>query len=111
VQAAKSDGSIDSAEKAKISESLKDATPDEARFVKALIAAPVDVQALVRDTPKGLEAQVYTMSVMAIAIDNRNEVDYLRSLASGLGLSPQDVQNIHAQLGVPAVQAGNARLS
>lgn len=103
VQAAKSDGAIDAAEKAKISESLKDAAPDEVKFVKALIAAPVDVQALVRDTPKGLEAQVYTMSVMAIAIDNKNEANYLRSLASGLGLAPQAVQHIHAQLGVPAV--------
>ncbi|MCX7302371.1 MAG: tellurite resistance TerB family protein [Rhodobacterales bacterium] len=103
VQAAKSDGAIDAAEKAKISESLKGASPDEVKFVKALIAAPVDVQALVRDTPKGLEAQVYAMSVMAIAIDNRNEVNYLRLLASGLGLPAQELQYIHTQLGVKAV--------
>jgi uncharacterized membrane protein YebE (DUF533 family) len=103
VQAAKADGTIDAAEKAKLTKNLQDATDAEMQFVKGLIAAPVDVEALVRDTPKGLEAQVYTMSVMAIDLDNQSEANYLHALAGGLGLSQQAVNGIHAQLGVPAL--------
>jgi uncharacterized membrane protein YebE (DUF533 family) len=105
IQAAKADGTIDAAEKAKITQSLKDATPAEIKFVNALVAAPVDVNGLVRDVPKGLEAQVYTMSVMAIDLDNQSEANYLHSLAQGLGIGQQQVNSIHAQLGVPALYA------
>jgi len=103
IQAAKSDGSIDAAEKAKIMQNLKDATPAEIKFVNALVAAPVDVQALVRDVPKGLGPQVYTMSVMAIDLDNQKEANYLHALAQGLGINQQQVNAIHGQLGVPAL--------
>jgi uncharacterized membrane protein YebE (DUF533 family) len=103
IQAAKSDGSIDAAEKAKIMQNLKDATPAEIKFVNALVAAPVDVQALVRDVPRGLGPQVYTMSVMAIDLDNQKEANYLHALAQGLGINQQQVNAIHAQLGVPAL--------
>jgi uncharacterized membrane protein YebE (DUF533 family) len=103
VQAAKADGTIDAAEKAKLTQNLTDATDAEMQFVRGLIAAPVDVAALVRDTPQGLEAQVYTMSVMAIVLDNQQEAEYLHALASGFGLSQQAVNHIHAQLGLPAL--------
>jgi len=103
IQAAKADGSIDAAEKAKIMQSLKDATPAEIKFVNTLVAAPVDVQALVRDVPKGLGPQVYTMSVMAIDLDNQNEANYLHALAQGLGIGQEQVNAIHGQLGVPAL--------
>lgn len=103
IQAAKSDGSIDAAEKAKIVDNLKDATPAEIKFVNGLIAKPVDVGALVRDVPKGLEAQVYTMSVMAIDLDKQNEANYLHQLAQGLGIGQRQVNEIHARLGVPAL--------
>lgn len=105
IQAAKSDGTIDAAEKAKITQNLKDATPQEIQFVNALVKAPVDVQGLVRDVPKGLEAQVYTMSVMAIDLDNQSEANYLNELAEGLGIGHKQVNAIHAQLGVPALYA------
>ncbi len=105
IQAAKSDGSIDAAEKAKIMQNLKDATPAEIKFVNALVAAPVDVDGLVRAVPKGLESQVYTMSVMAIDLDNQNEANYLHALAQGLGIGQSQVNAIHAQLGVPALYA------
>jgi uncharacterized membrane protein YebE (DUF533 family) len=105
IQAAKSDGSIDAAEKAKIMQNLKDATPAEIKFVNALVAAPVDVDGLVRAVPKGLEAQVYTMSVMAIDLDNQTEANYLHTLAQGLGIGQSQVNSIHAQLGVPALYA------
>jgi uncharacterized membrane protein YebE (DUF533 family) len=100
IQATKADGKIDEAEKRKILDQLGDAGEAEMRFVKAELAAPVDIQGLARQVPKGLEGQVYAMSVMAITLDDRQEAEYLHQLAQALGIDPQSVNQIHAQLGV-----------
>jgi uncharacterized membrane protein YebE (DUF533 family) len=103
IQAAKSDGKVDAAERAKLLEGLKDATQAEVDFVKAELAAPVDIEGLARQVPKGLEAQVYTMSVMAITLDNKAEAQYLNELATALHLAPAQVNGIHTQLGAPTL--------
>jgi uncharacterized membrane protein YebE (DUF533 family) len=103
IQAAKSDGKVDDAERAKLLDGLKDATQAEVDFVKAELAAPVDIEGLARQVPKGLEAQVYTMSVMAITLDNKAEAQYLNELATALHLAPAQVNGIHTQLGVPTL--------
>jgi len=103
IQAAKSDGKVDDAERAKLLDGLKDATQAEVDFVKAELAAPVDIEGLARQVPKGLEAQVYTMSVMAITLDNKAEAKYLNELATALHLAPAQVNSIHTQLGVPTL--------
>ena len=103
IQAAKSDGKIDAEEQRKLMGNLGDVTPEEKRFVEAAIRAPIDVQGLARQVPKGLEAQVYTMSLMAIDLDNRNEATYLHQLATALGIDQRHVNAIHAQLGAPAL--------
>ena len=103
IQAAKSDGKVDAAERAKLLDGLKDATQAEVDFVKAELAAPVDIEGLARQVPKGLEAQVYTMSVMAITLDNKAEAQYLSELATALHLAPAQVNSIHTQLGVPTL--------
>ena len=103
IQAAKSDGKVDAAERAKLLDGLKDATQAEVDFVKAELAAPVDIEGLARQVPKGLEAQVYTMSVMAITLDNKAEAQYLNELATALHLAPAQVNGIHTQLGVPTL--------
>jgi uncharacterized membrane protein YebE (DUF533 family) len=103
IQAAKSDGKVDAAERAKLLDGLKDATQAEVDFVKAELAAPVDIEGLARQVPKGLEAQVYTMSVMAITLDNRAEAQYLHELATALRIAPAQVNAIHTQLGVPTL--------
>ena len=103
IQAAKSDGKVDDAERAKLLDGLKEATQAEVDFVKAELAAPVDIEALARQVPKGLEAQVYTMSVMAITLDNKAEAQYLNELATALHLAPAQVNSIHTQLGVPTL--------
>ncbi|MFM2356710.1 MAG: hypothetical protein RLZZ528_2446 [Pseudomonadota bacterium] len=100
IQAAKSDGKIDSAEKEKLMGNLSDATEQEIAFVKAELAAPVDVRKLVNQVPEGLEAQVYAMSVIAIDLDSQNEAQYLHALAEGLGLDRQAVNHIHEKIGV-----------
>jgi uncharacterized membrane protein YebE (DUF533 family) len=103
IQAAKSDGEIDEAEKQKLMGNLGDASPSEIEFVKAELAKPLDVDGLVRQVPEGLGPQIYTMSVMAIDLDNQNEAQYLHKLATGLGIGREDVNGIHAKLGVPAL--------
>ena len=64
------------------------------------MATPVDAAALAREVPKGLEQQVYTMSVMAMDFDNQNEARYLQELAQAMGLGRQQVDVVHEQLGI-----------
>lgn len=105
VQAAKSDGTVDKAEQEKLLGNLGDVSEQEAAFVQAALSAPLDINALAQQVPNGLEAQVYTMSLMAIDLDNQKEAQYLDSLARALELGQKDVNHIHAELGAPALYA------
>ncbi|WP_027260807.1 tellurite resistance TerB family protein [Sedimentitalea nanhaiensis] len=101
IQAAKSDGEIDSAEQDKIMETVgEDANAEDIAFVRAQLAAPVDVKALAADTPEALKAQVYSMSLMSIRLDTQGEAHYLDRLARELGLNQQVVNALHLQMGV-----------
>ena len=101
ISAAKSDGQIDAQEKQKILGELGDVTQDEAEFVQRELAAPLDVDGLVRDVPRGSEQQVYLMALMGIDLDNANEARFLDSLAKGMGLTPEVCNAIHEKLGAP----------
>jgi uncharacterized membrane protein YebE (DUF533 family) len=102
IMAARSDGEIDPTEKKMIMSTIgENASRDDMAFVQAAMTAPVDSGAIAGDTPKGLETQVYSMSVMAIEPDNRNEAQYLHGLASALGIGAATVNEIHDSFGVP----------
>lgn len=101
IQAAKSDGKLDQAEKQKLMDNLGDASRAEIDMVNRLLADPVDVEGLVRQVPQGMEGQVYLMSLMAIDLDSRNEAQYLHGLAQSLGLEPAEVNDIHDRAGAP----------
>ena len=103
VQAAKCDGDLDADEKAKLMEAMGDATKAEIEFVNKEFAAPVDVDALVRQIPNGLEEKAYLVSLMAINLDQQNEVEYLHQLATALELSHDDVNRLHDQLEAPRI--------
>lgn len=105
LQAAKSDGKLDAAEKEKLMGNLGEVSAEERDFIQRELAQPVDVQGLARAVPKGLEAQVYTMSVMAIDLDSEAEAQYLHQLAQAMGLDRDEVNTVHAQLGVPNLYA------
>lgn len=105
IQAAKSDGKLDAAEQQKLMERLGDIDPDERAFVQAEMQKPVDVDALAAEVPRGMETQVYAMSVLGIDLDHQQEAQYLHQLAGKLGIGQQDVNAIHDQLGVPALYA------
>ncbi len=100
IQAAKSDGGIDADEQAKILETVGDADEDDMNFIRAELAAPVDVDALAAQTPDAQKAQVYAMSLMTIRVDSPAEAEYLDQLAAALGLDQQTVNMVHMQMGV-----------
>lgn len=101
LSAAKADGKIDENEKEKILGQMEGMSDEEMQFVRAELAAPLDLNGLVNDVPKGAEQQAYLMSVMAIDLDSRDEAQYLDSLAKALGIDPQTCNAIHDQLGAP----------
>lgn len=101
IQAAKSDGKIDDAERQRLLGHLgDDLDDDERQFIREQMAAPVDAAALASEVPKGLEAQVYLMSLMAIDFDSQQEAQYLHSLAEALGITRETVNKIHSEVGV-----------
>ena len=106
IQAAKSDGGIDAAEKKKILETVgEDADAESLAFVKKQLSAEVDPEALARDTPDAQKMQVYSMSLMPIRVDTEAEAQYLDTLASELGLDQQTVNMLHLQMGVQPLYA------
>jgi uncharacterized membrane protein YebE (DUF533 family) len=101
IQAAKADGEIDREEQDKIMETAgEDADAGDIAFIKAQLAAPVDVDKLAADTPDAQKMQVYSMSLMSIRLDTQGEAHYLDRLARALGLNQQTVNALHVQMGV-----------
>jgi uncharacterized membrane protein YebE (DUF533 family) len=106
IQAAKSDGNLDDAEREKLIGQLgDDVDSQEAAFVQAEMKAPFDVDALVAQVPNGMGSKIYAMSVIAINLDSQVEAQYLHKLAQGLRLCVDSINDVHAQLGVPSLYA------
>jgi len=103
IQAAKTDGSIDQGEKDRLLKNLGDVSREEMQFVQDELQAPMDIEGLVRQIPRGAEKQAYLMSVMGIDLDSQKEAQYLHDLATAIGLGKADVNAIHQHLGVPAL--------
>lgn len=100
IQAAKSDGEIDAAERAKILEHMGDVGAEERAFIEAELAAPADAMALAQDTSQQMAAQVYASALMTVKVDNVSEVEYLNTLASALKLSDDARARVHQAMGV-----------
>ncbi len=103
IQAAKSDGKLDDAERDKLLKNLGEVSAEERAFVQQEMARPVDPKALARQVPPGLEQQVYVMSLLGIDLDNRNEAQYLHGLATEMGIDQATSNAIHAKMGVPSL--------
>ncbi len=103
INAAKADGHVDKAEQEKILGRLGDITQDEIDFVRRELASPLDAAAFARSIPRGMEQQIYAVSLMAIDLDSNPEAQYLHQLAQGCGLSSEVCNQIHEQLGAPAL--------
>lgn len=101
INGAKADGTVDEAEQRKIVEHLDDVTEEEVNFVRNEMDQPLDVEAFIRSVPKGMEQQVYLMSLLGIDLDSKAEAQYLDQLAKGMGIAPDLANQIHTKLGVP----------
>ncbi len=101
IAAAKADGEIDAEEQRKLTEHLGDVSPEELELVKREMTSQTSLEDLIAEVPKGMEQQIYLMSLLAIDLDHPAEAEYLDKLAKGLGISPQQANAIHEKLGVP----------
>jgi uncharacterized membrane protein YebE (DUF533 family) len=105
ISAAKADGSVDAQEQEKIVGQLGDIDQEEAAFIRAEMQKPLDVAGLVNSVPRGMEHQVYLLSLMAIDLDSKAEADYLDQLAQGLNISNETSNQLHTELGSPLLYA------
>ena len=103
INAAKADGKLDSEEQAKITGKLGSISQDEIDFINNELAQPLDVDAFARSIPASMANQVYAMSLTAIDLDSNPEAQYLHQLAQGLNIDQQTANQIHQQLGAPAL--------
>lgn len=102
ISAARCDGELDGNEKETLLATIGEgAGQEEMAFVQAAMSAPVSARTIAQDTPKGMETQVYSMSVMAIEPDHPAEAQYLHELAGSLGISEGTANEIHDSFGVP----------
>ncbi len=100
IQASKADGQIDAEEQRKITEHIGDISPEELAFVKNEMSSPLDVASVISSVPRGMEEQVYLMSLLTIDITHENEITYMDALAKGLHISEHAVNEIHQKVGV-----------
>ena len=105
INAAKSDGKFDEAEQKALVSKLGDLTQDEVNFIQSEFRKPLDVQAFASDVPRGMEHQIYALSLSAINLDENSEAQYLGQLAQALRIAPDEANQIHAQLGAPKIFA------
>jgi uncharacterized membrane protein YebE (DUF533 family) len=99
INAAKADGQIDAEEQQKIVSRLGDVGPQEAAFIQEEMSKPLNFD-FFSDITQDMAPQIYAVSLMAINLDTAAESHYMQQLAQGLGLDPQTVNGIHAQLGL-----------
>ncbi len=106
INSAKSDGTIDQNEQQKIVAQLgEDLTDDERQFILSEMQAPLDIDGFVAQIPQGSEQQVYLMSLLGIDLDTQQEAQYLDQLRKKMGMSEQQSNAIHDQLGVQKLYA------
>lgn len=103
IQAAKADGKLDAGEKERLMEAVGEASRAEIDFINRELQRPVNLDDLLADVPHGMEEKVYTVSVLAITLDERAEAEYLHHLAQALGLEPDEVNEIHGALQAPLI--------
>jgi len=103
VNAAKSDGQITQDEQEAILKRMDHVSQTEIDFLRKEFAAKLSVREFAWSVPLGMEDQVYSMSVIAIDLDEQKEAEYLGDLAHGLRLSPKRCNELHRKYGAPVI--------
>jgi uncharacterized membrane protein YebE (DUF533 family) len=103
VSSAKADGQITRDEQESILKQLDHVSQEEIDFLKAEFARPVDVKEFTWSVPRGMEEQVYAISLLAIDLDEQKEANYLADLAHGLRLDLARCNEIHRNYRAPEI--------
>lgn len=103
--AARADGRVDEQESEAILGKLGELDEEEAEFVRACLSSKVTAENFAARVPADMADQVYAFSLMAIKLDSREEAEFFKQLADGLGLSEDEVNSIHESLGQTGVFA------
>ena len=101
ISAAKADGHIDAQEQANIFTQMDrlNVSAEDKVFVMDELRKPLDVDAVARAARTPEEAaEIYTVSLLAIDVDNPAERGYLAMLAARLGLDEKLVAHLHASV-------------
>lgn len=101
VYAAQSDGRVTQAEQQEIIGRLSNPSSDAINFLRREFERKITARDFAWDVPIGLEHKVYTMSLAAIEVDTRAEANYLKELAHGLRIPPEECNEINLQYGAP----------
>jgi uncharacterized membrane protein YebE (DUF533 family) len=101
--AAKADGRVDEQERQNILRRIGDVGREETEFLRRELSVPLDVQGFIRSVPRGMEQEVYAISLMGIELDENDEAQYLFQLAQGLGLDAEVCNRIHREVGAPEI--------
>lgn len=100
IQAGLSDGRLDEQEQQAILQKVGNMGAEEQNFIRAEMAKGLDVNALIHSVPRGIEEEVYAVSLMAIQLDNRQEAQFLDAVAKGLRITQEQSNAIHDRFGV-----------
>jgi len=98
IYAAKVDGTIDEVEREKVMEFMGNMSKVEQLFVEQELQKEIHIEEFLKEIPKGMEKQVYYMSLFAIDVDNEAERNYLELLSNKLNLPYATVDSIHESL-------------
>ncbi len=103
ISATKSDGQVSDAEQQTIIKQCGQISDADIAFLRAEFAKPLDVKDLAWSIPLGMEEQAYSISLMAIELDEQSEAEYLGELAHGLRLQPARCNEIHRKYSAPEI--------
>ena len=101
INAAKADGAIDQREQDNIVSRLEPLSPQETQFLRDEFRRPLNVHDFAHSVPRGMEQEVYGVSLMAIDLDTNPEAQYLRELAECLRIDPPLCNEIHHHYNAP----------
>ena len=74
----------------------------EQMFVEQELQKELHIEEFLKEIPKGMEKQVYYMSLFAIDVDNEAEQNYLELLSNKLNIPYATIDSIHESLATEA---------
>jgi len=95
IQAGLADGRIDEQEQQAILQRVGKVGAAEEKFIRGEIAKGLDINGFIHSVPRGMEEEVYAVSLTAIQLDNRTEAQFLDAIAKGLRITQDQSNTIH----------------